>query len=171
MNLDKYIVKVLSHEELDIIKQFTLTLHCSYQDYMEMFDFSLDKYLNMECKSVVLCYPQSIEKNIDSIRDGSNAIIFLTTLAGYSYYNPQLWFWAYYSSPNIKDILLNNFHIADFSKRSFISEYDENQNNVSKKIITHFQNIFILSKEIIAIEDVLKYIFTLIFMDLSGEKN
>ena len=169
MDLDKYIVKVLSHEELNIIKKFTQTIRCEYQDYMEMYAFSRDKYLNMECKSVVLCYPQSIEQNINSIRDGNKAIIFLTSLSDYSYYHPQIWFWNYYSSPNIKDILLNNFRIADFSAKFYILEHNENLSDISKKIITHFQNIFILSKEIIDNMDVVKYIFTFVFMTISND--
>jgi len=169
MDLDKYIVKVLSYEELNIIKKFTLTFYCDYQDYMEMYDFSRDEYLNMECKSVVLCYPQSIEQNIDSIRDGNVAIIFLTKVSEYSHYHPQIWFWACYSSPNVKDILLNKYHIAYFSTKFYISEHNENLNDISKKIITHFQNIFILSKEIIDNVDVVKYIFTFVFMTISND--
>jgi hypothetical protein len=171
LDLDKYIVKVLSHEEINIIKKFTLTIHCPCQDNMEMYCFSPENYLYMKCKSIVLCYPQSIEKNIDSICDGNKAIIFLTTVSEYDYFNPQLWFWDYYFSPNIKDILLNNFHITNFTVNSDICEHREKQNNVSKKIITHFQNIFILAKEIIDIEDVVKYMFTFVFMNLSNEKN
>jgi hypothetical protein len=174
MDLDKYIVKVLSHEEMNIIKKFTLTKSYEYQrNYVEMNDFSPDKYLNMECKSIVLCYPQSIEQNIDSIRNGNNAIIFISEYPGYIYCNPQLWFWAYYSSPNIKEILLNKYCISYFDSKNifYISGYHGNRHNMSKKIITHFQNIFILTKEIIDIEDVVKYIFTLMFMNLFNEKN
>jgi hypothetical protein len=167
MDLDKYVVKVLSHEEMRIIKKFTLTNKCLYP--YKMHDFTPDKYLNMESTHIVLCYPQSIEQNIDSIRNGNEAIIFLSGILDSIFYDPLPWFWAYHTSPNIKDILFNNFSLNIFNNNlHFISSYYKNSNNVSKKIITHFKNIFILTKEIIDIEDVVKYIFTFLFMNLSN---
>ncbi len=173
MDLDKYIVKVLTHEEMCIIKGFAKTIYCSYQDHMEMFDFTKAKYFSGDHKSIVLCYPQTIEQNIKSICDGHNAIIFISDVSYMdAYYNPQIWFWAEYSSPNIKDILTDKFCFAifDSTKNYHILEKHEQLNKISKKIITHFQNIFMLFKEVCDVDDIIKYIFAIVFSKISFDE-
>ncbi len=170
MDSDKYIVKVLTHEEMCIIKGFAKTIYCSYQDHMEMFDFKENEYFNAECKSIVLCYPQTIEQNIKAISEGYDAILFISDTSYMDlHYNPQIWFWTEYSSPSIKDILIKDFCIANFdtTKNYYIRENQKHQNEVSKKIIIHFQEIFMLLKEMCNINDVMNYIFIILFSKIS----
>ncbi len=172
LELDKYIVKVLTHGEMRVIKEFTKTIYCSKGD-LHTFYFKENEYFNADCKSVVLCYPQTIEKNIEAIKEGNDSIIFISDTSYMDlYYNPQIWFCAEYSSPSIKDILIGDFCIANFDTTAhyYIREYGEHENGVNKKIIIHFQEIFMLLKEMCNINDIQNYIFAILFSKISFNK-
>ncbi len=175
LTLNNYHVKILTDNEKKIFNKIIKSKYIELNDY----------YLNF---NIILHNGESIEQYLENVYD--EKITILLPVISKIKYRCFIGFRSQYKSIKLKHISTQNYSILNFKNDKCIDlkynqpitsgilsylqfeeiDITQTMSMANEKIIYHLQNLFILLKETIIIDDISKYIFKYLIEIIFNDK-